>query len=189
MPFYCSILAFFLSASAAVAAPWVVDAQQSTLTFTGTQAGDAFHGSFSKFTPLIEFDPAHPERGSIHVTIDIASATIDDKTKQEALPTDDWFATAKFPPAEFQSTAIRDVGSDKIGIKMYEATGTLSIRGIQKTITLPFSLKQEGAMMDGFGTITLNRHDFGIGQGQWMSEQWVAYPVVVAFRIFAKPAK
>jgi polyisoprenoid-binding protein YceI len=181
--FHRTIIGFLLSASIAHAAAWNVDATNSTITFAGTQAGDAFHGSFKKFTPVIEFDPAHPERGKISVMVDITSATIDDKDKQAALPTDDWFAARQFPTAQFQSTAIRATTPHR-----YEAMGDLTLRGIRKPITLAFQLTPHGTASKADGSVTLNRGDFGIGQGQWATDQWIAYPVVVTFSIVATPA-
>ena len=185
MHFYRSLVVFFLSVSIAHAAIWNVDASHSSLTFTGMQAGDPFHGAFTKFTPVIEFDPAHPERGKIDVTVDIASATMDDKDKQASLPTDDWFAAAKFPKAEFHSTHIDRLTRPND----YELSGDLILRGIPKPVVVLFQLTPQGTATKAVGTVILNRHDFGVGQGQWVSDQWIAYPVTVNFRIVATAKK
>ncbi|PZP83542.1 MAG: polyisoprenoid-binding protein, partial [Azospirillum brasilense] len=129
-----------LAASTATAAPWAIDPARSTLSFTGTQAGDAFTGQFTKFSPVVEFDPAKPEAGHITVSVDMASARIDDKDKQESLPTEDWFFVEKFPTATFTSTKITQVGRDT---NTYLAEGTLSLRGISQPVQLPFSLEMQ----------------------------------------------
>ena len=183
--------AFLLISTAAHAAPWKVDATHSVLSFSGAQGGEALHGGFKTFTPVIAFDPAHPEAGKIDVTVDIASAFIDnDKDKNEALPTDDWFAAKKFPSAEFHSTAIRRVPVKKWvgpGV-LYSATGTLTIRGISKPVTLRFVLEDKGnGLFEARGDAQLKRNDFGVGQGaEWASGQWVAYPVALTFTVVAR---
>lgn len=168
------------------AAPWVVDSATSKLTFEGEQSGEKFKGGFSKFTPTIEFDPAHPEQGKIEVVIDIASVTVEGKDRQDALPTSDWFDVKKFPSATFKSTSIKATGSDKSGLMDYEAKGTLTIRGISKEATLNFWLKTSGNNAESRGTATLNRSDYGIGQGEWKSDAYIKFPVTVNFEIHAK---
>ncbi len=171
------------------AAPWVVDAARSRLTFTGEQTGEVFHGEFKKFTPVIEFDPAHPERATITVTIDMASATIEGKDRADALPTADWFAVSAFPTATFMARSINATGKDASGISNYRANGTITIRGLSRAVELPFSLKTEGSSGVARGEVTLNRRDFGVGQGRWASDEWVKYPVKVSFEIYAAPPK
>lgn len=176
------ILAISLSLAAlpAFAAPWVVD-PASTLTFTGTQAKDPFTGSFTKFTPVVEFDPAKPETAKITVTVDITSAKIDDKDKQDSLPTPDWFDTEKFPTATFTSTRVTSLSSSK----SYAAEGNLTLHGITKPVVLNFTFNEASGQATVDGTAKLQRNDFGVGSGQWKSDEWIGYPVDVKFHLIA----
>ncbi len=177
--------AFLLMATPAFAAPWNIDPVTSKLIFSGEQAGEKFEGSFPKFTSTINFDEAAPEKGRIHIAITMASFQIDGKDRMDALPTADWFDVKQFPFAEFTSENIRAKGSDKIGINNYIATGRLSIRGVTKEIELPFALKTVAKSTVARGEVTLNRKDFGIGQGRWADDQWIKYPVKVTYEIHA----
>lgn len=172
---------FSLAALPAFAAPWTVDASKSTLSFTGSQAGDAFTGHFTQFTPVVEFDPAKPEAAKITVTVDMGSATIDDKDKQDSLPTSDWFDTAKFPTATFTSTRVTALSSEKA----YLADGNLSLHGLTKPVQLKFSFTDQNGIATVDGTSQLNRSDFNVGSGQWKSDEWIAYPVEVKFHLVA----
>lgn len=174
-----------LLATPALAAPWKVDPTTSKLTFEAEQSGEKFQGEFKTFTPVIDLDPAHPETGKISVTVDMASAVIDDKDRNEALPTDDWFAVKQFPTATFTSTAIRSSGANKAGIPNYEATGDLTIRGVTKPAKLNFALKVTGKTAWAKGELILNRSDYGIGQGQWKTDTYIKYPVTVTYEINA----
>lgn len=180
----CLILAtaITLAALPALAAPWQVDASKSTLTFSGAQAGEAFTGQFTRFTPVVDFDPAKPETATITVTVDMGSATIDDKDKQDSLPTADWFDTTKFPTATFTSTRVTSLGSENA----YIAEGNLTLRGLTKPIQLKFSFAEKNGTATVDGSSQLNRRDFNVGSGQWASDEWIAYPVVVKFHLIAQ---
>ena len=170
-------------ASPALAASWTVDPAQSSLSFTGHQSDESFTGKFGEFHPDIDFSEAAPEKGHLHITIAMVSATVDGKDRADALPTKDWFNVAAFPTAEFTSTVIR-----RTGAHAYEATGMLSLHGVQKEIALPFTLSPSGTMTKAEGSVELSRNAFGIGTGQWASDQWIAYPVMVHYVIVASPA-
>lgn len=178
---FLALIPALLLASPAIAAPWVID-PASTLTFTGKQAGDAFTGSFTRFTPVVEFDPHHPERGKITVTVDMTQIALADKDKRESLPEEAWFFTQQFPTATFISTAIRRHEADA---HRFVAEGNLTIRGITKPISLHFFLEEKAPLTVADGTVTLNRKDFGIGQGEFSDDQWIAYPVAVKFHLIA----
>lgn len=175
-------LALTAAPGLALAATWTVDPAASTLTFTGKQANDAFTGSFTQFTPVVEFDPLKPESAKITVTVDIASATIDDKDKQDSLPTSDWFDAAKFPTATFTSTRVTSLSSQQ---GTYAAEGNLTLHGTTKPAILKFTFAETGGKATVDGTAELNRNDFGVGSGQWKSDEWIAYPVDVKFHLVA----
>lgn len=175
-----TLTALLLVASPAAAAPWIVDTAHSTLTFEGMQSGDAFHGSFKSFTPEIDFSETEPQKGSIRVSVDIASVTADTKDQSDALPTADWLNAKAFPKAEFISTSIIRTGEHA-----YAATGPLKLRGVSENITIPFTLLPEAGKMHAKGEFKLNRHDFNVGTGQWEKDTYVAYPVTVKFDLIA----
>lgn len=178
--------ALMLLALPAHAAPWVIE-PTSTLKFTGSQAGDAFTGEFTKFTPVVELDPAKPETGKITVTVDMASAIVkDDKDKTESMPQEEWFAIKQFPTATFTSKRITSLSSKQGG---YVAEGDLSIRGVTKAVVLPFTLSEKDGKTHAEGSVQLDRKDFGVGQGQWKDDKWIAYPVNVTFHLIATPGK
>lgn len=176
-------LTVMLLATSTHAAQWNVDKEQSTLTFTGAQAGEAFTGTFKNFTADIDLDPVQPQGGSIKVDVDMASASIaDDSEQNDALPTEDWFNIAKFPHATFTSTSIRKLGENK-----FEAQGNLTIRGVTKLAVLPFTLTPEGTATRALGTLGIMRQDYQLGGTQWADDKWIAYPVTVTYSILATP--
>ncbi len=163
---------------------WTVDPAKSRLGFSGTQTGAAFRGSFARYNAAIAFDPAHPEAAHIKVTVDLSSATTGDTQRDTALPGDDWFDIAHFPQATFTSDSIRKKSDGS-----YEAVGMLTLRGISRPLTLPFTLEINGASAHARGHAVLVRTAFGIGQGQWATDDYVALEVGVDIDIIATRPK
>ncbi|MBS1085994.1 YceI family protein [Gluconobacter sphaericus] len=170
----------FLAATPVFAVDWTIDPAHSTIGFAGTQTGNAFTGHFGKFDGTISFDPAHPEEGHAKITIDIASATTADKQRDGAMPGSDWFNVASFPTATFEARSFRAKGGNA-----YEAVGTLTIRGVSRPETLPFTLDISGQIAHAKGHLDLIRSAFGIGQGPWATGQWVALQVGVSIDVIA----
>ncbi len=166
----------------AQAADWIVDPTTSTIGFSGTQVGQPFTGHFKRFTATISFDPAHPEAGHALVLIETASAETGDPQRDEALPQADWFDSTAKGEARFEATRFVPKGKDA-----YDAVGTLTIRGVRRDVTLPFTLVIADGKAHATGHLTLVRTDFGVGQGDWASGQWVALEVGVDFDIHAHP--
>jgi polyisoprenoid-binding protein YceI len=169
----------------APAAPiWVVDKAASRLTFRAAVSGQNFDGVFKKWDAQIAFDPKNLKASHAAVTIDIASVVTGDPTRDQMLPTPDFFSVARFPKASFVTTAITQTGPDH-----YQAIGDLRIKGAVRRVTLPFTLTiaRDTAKMDG--ALTVDRGWFGIGQGQYASSDTVASNVVIMVRLAAKTGR
>ncbi len=173
--------AVLLAAGPAQAADWAIDPAVSRLGFAGKQNGEAFAGKFGHFSGTVAFDPAKPEAGRADIVIDMASAATGDTQRDEALPQAEWFNARKFPQGHFVATGFRSKGGDA-----YEATGKLSIRGISRDVTLPFTLAITGDTAHARGHLDLVRTSYGVGQGPWSSAQWVALEVGVDLDVVAK---
>ena len=170
-------------ATPSFAAPaWAVD-PASRLTFQGAMNGQAFTGTFKRWSAQIVFDPKALAASKAVVTVNVASAATGDADRDQAIPTDDWFAAGKFAQATFISRDFRDLGGGK-----YAADGDLTIRGVKKPITLPFTLAISGDTARMNGAIVLNRTAFGVGQGQWANEEVVAAKVTVNVALIAHRA-
>jgi polyisoprenoid-binding protein YceI len=175
------VLGTVLVASSARAAEWQVDPAKSWLGFTGTMAQAPFDGRFQRWRATISFDPAHPEQGHARVAIDMASAVTGDKQKDSALPGNDWFDVKTFPEAVFEVQSFRPNGTPST----YEAIATLTMRGVKMDLPTPLSIEVNGDTLRAKGRVSLLRSDFGVGQGQWTSAQWVAMEVATAFEVTA----
>ncbi|MCB2114390.1 MAG: YceI family protein [Parvularculaceae bacterium] len=159
---------------------WRVDKSASRLSFTATQTGKPFTGEFGDFNAVIDFDPDNLADAKISVIVKTGSARTGDRQRDDALPTGDWFAAAAFPEAAFVAGEVAAVGAGR-----YEARGDLTIRGESRPLILPFTVSIEGNRAVADGETSLIRTDFGVGQGEFASDEWVGFEVLVAFHIEA----
>jgi len=164
----------------AAAGTWIVDKATSWVGFTGTQTGKEFRGRFLAYDAAIELDPNNLAAAKIEVEIDMTSAKTGDKQRDDALPGKDWFAAAAFPKAHFRSRDVFATGSGT-----YEARGSLTIREVTRDLALPFRLSIDGNRASADGMVVLVRTDYGVGQGEFATGEWVGLDVKVSFHIEA----
>ena len=178
-------MAFALAAPAwaAPARVWTVDKTASKVAFSSSFDGGAFSGSFRGWDAAIRFDPANLAGSSVTATFDMTSAVTGDSGRDEALPQAEWFAAKQFPKATFTATAFKALGGNR-----YQAVGNLTMRGVTKPLTLPFTLVITGGVAKMNASVGLNRLAFGVGQGEWKTTEVVPGTVTVNISLTAKRA-
>lgn len=167
-----------LSPIAGAASPVItLVSPQSEVGFTIKQMGVPVSGRFKRFAVQTNFDPKSPQTSQVAMRFELASATISADADPE-LGKPDWFATAKFPQATFQSTGIKALGSGK-----FEVTGKLSIKGSSRDVVVPMQLAQAGGVSTVTGGLPIKRLDFKVGEGDWADTSFVANDVQVKFKL------
>lgn len=153
------------------------------MTFGYSQMNVKMDGSFGQLKATeLRFDPASPE--SAKVAIEIALDSVDagyDEANSE-LEKDEWLALAAHPLATFQSVQIEALGDNG-----YQVTGDLTIKGVTKTVTAPFTFQEDGDAGVFEGGFTFQRADFGVGEGEWKDFSIVANDIEITFQIVATP--
>lgn len=177
-------LAFAPSLALAAPAAWIVDKAASRLTFSSSVSGQAFTGTFRRWDAVIHFDPKDLVHSDVVATIDVTSAFTGNGDRDAELPDEDWFWTSHFPRASFVARNFRALGSGR-----YAANGVLSLRGVAKPLTLPFTLAITGASAKMNARVVLNRLAFGVGQGDWKSTDTVPAAVTVDVALTAHRAR
>jgi polyisoprenoid-binding protein YceI len=176
-----AIAAFAVAGSALAAPPaWTVNKAASRINFVSSFEGGGFVGQFDRWDAQIAFDAKDLANSKAVVTVQTASAKTGDGDRDEALPSNDWFASSKFATATFTSTGFKSVGGDN-----YQVTGNLSLKGVTKPVTLPFTLKVAGKSATADGTVNIDRSLFGIGQGQFKGGDSVPLSVQVKIHVVA----
>lgn len=175
------ILIFALCSSPAAATEWRVVKEESHIAFHGSMLGVAVTGYFTRFESLITFDPDNLQGAYLSIIIDMTAVDTAHDERDTALKLPEWFAVQSHAVATFTARKFRRTGSGT-----YEAAGSLTVKGISKRITLPFSLAIDGNTALVSGAVDLNRRDFNIGEGEWASDKLVAFDVRVDFEIAAR---
>ena len=178
-------------APAVLAAPatYRLDPAKSTLSFAFTQAGAHNKGRFDKFDVNLLFDAAQSQASRLDVVVQVSSLDTSDKDRDSTLRGADLFNAAKFPQAHFSATLFT-----RIDATHFEATGKLTIRDVTRDLRVPFTFAP-AAGGSGAGSMTgqvlIRRLEFGVGQGEWKSTEWVGDEVAVSFalRLVAAPAR
>src|SRR5258708_3693829 len=179
-----SLAALTVSAAASAAGPaaaYSADPQQSRLEFVGVQAGAEFKGTFHKFTADIQFAPDDLASSRFDVQIDLKSVDSMDKDRDTTIRGSDIFDVAHYPTAHYVTRSFTKTAAG------YTAVGALTLRGVTKDVPIEFQFSLAGAGAKLEGSAKLKRLDFGAGQGDWKSTEWVADAVKISFSLVLKP--
>jgi polyisoprenoid-binding protein YceI len=162
-------------------ASYTADPQKSRLEFTGVQAGADFKGTFHKFNAAVDFSPDAAASSRIDVQIDMNSVDSMDKDRDKTIRGSDIFDVAHWPTAHYVTRSVTKTATG------YSAVGALTLRGVTKDVTINFQFTPAAAGATLAGTAQLKRLDFGAGQGDWKSTEWVADAVKINFSLVLTP--
>lgn len=172
---YLIVLIGVLFCGTAAASCWTVVPAKSQLNFRVEQADGSLTGSFTKYAGRFCSDAG--ETPAVKVTVDLTSVQTGLPELDEALRGEDFFAMGQWPKGRFVSTRVvaGDAGD-------YSVTGTLQLRDKQQTLTVPVSFRPaaDGKSASLKTHFSLQRLDYGIGQGQWADTEWVGNTVTIS---------
>ena len=147
-----------------VTGTYTIDPAHSRIGFVARHAlVTKVRGNFNEFEGTLNLDVANPENSSADITIQVLSVDTRNAQRDEHLRTNDFFAPGEFPTITFKSTAVKQTGPET-----FDVTGDFTVRGVTKSITVPFEFT--GSATDPFGnervgfeaTTTINRGDYGV---------------------------
>ena len=143
---------------------YTVDPSHSRIGFVARHAMvTKVRGSFNEFEGVGYFDAEDPSRSRAELRIQAASIDTRNADRDGHLRSNDFFDMEQHPEITFRSTAVEQVSDDT-----YRVTGDLTVKGVTRPVTVPFTY--EGQATDPFGnsriglegSTTINRQDFGI---------------------------
>ncbi len=134
---------------------------------------EAINGSASGVSGTVTFDPANPGATTGKIGVDAATLTVPNPMMKEHLHGGMWMDVAKNKEITFEAKALKNVKTtgDKTTA---DATGTLTIKGVAKEVTIPITLtylkgklgqrvpKMEGDLLVIRANFTVKRSDYGI---------------------------
>ncbi len=120
------------------------------------------HGEFKDYDGVIIFNPEDMTKSSVNITIKVASISTDNQKRDNHLKSPDFFNAKQYPDITFKSTKISKTSDG------FTATGDLTIHGVTKEVTFPFTLA--GPVMGPMGherfgasaNLTINRQDYNV---------------------------
>jgi polyisoprenoid-binding protein YceI len=104
-----------------------------------------------------------------------------DKDRDTTIRGSDIFDVAHWATAHYVTRSFAKTATG------YAAVGTLTLRGVTKDVPIEFQFTKVAAGAKLEGSAKLKRLDFGAGQGDWKSTEWVADAVKITFSLVLKP--
>jgi polyisoprenoid-binding protein YceI len=155
--------------------------EESSLKFIATMNGAPLEGTFKDFTADIHFDQDKPDQSNITVEVNTGSVAVANDDVQENIKLPEWLSAGAFPKATFTCKKLSRNSQN------YSGDGELTLRGKTMPVKIEFQMEH----MDDYkaiasGSVTLHRHDFDVGEGQWAKDDVVKNEVKVQFRITAE---
>jgi polyisoprenoid-binding protein YceI len=158
-----------------------IDPAKSSLEFSFVQAGAQNKGKFTKFPVMFDASTDGASASRLEVSVDMGTLDTDDKERNDTLRGPDLFDVAKYTQAHFIATQIAKTATG------FDAVGKLTIRNVTRDQHVAFTLrttKEDGKSVAYLaGRTTVHRLDFGVGQGEWKSTEWVGNDVTVAYSV------
>lgn len=162
-PFLAAVL--FATTAWAQGSEWQIDPAHTTVGFTVRHMGISnVHGRFTKVSGTANIDDSDITKSSVNATMDIASITTGNDSRDNDLRSPNYFDAAQFPTMTFKSKSISKNGDNKLKI-----VGDLTIKGVTKEVTLDVDgpsapIKMGANQRRGLSaTTSINRKDFGVG--------------------------
>lgn len=158
--------AFALAAPTVAAETYEVDASHSLVAFGIKHLKVSnFYGRFNDVSGKIVVDQ-DPAKCSVEIKVKATSVDTANKDRDKHLRSPDFFSVEEFPDITFKSSAVKKAE------KGWEVTGTLTLHGVSKEITIQVEHTgngknpRSGATLAGFETwFTIKRSEYGMNYG------------------------
>lgn len=154
----------------AAATEWRIDSPHSSVYFDIRHIFSTVRGEFRDFSGTFHFDPDNLQESSMSFTIEAASIDTGNRNRNNHLRSDEFFHVSEYPEISFQGSTINHLQDEE-----YEVAGTLKVKDVSQTITVPFnyfgttkSPLEKNTIVAGFeGTFTINRLEYHVGTGKF----------------------
>jgi polyisoprenoid-binding protein YceI len=147
-----------LIAAISPAENWKADAANAQIDFTVEGIFGLVHGHFSGLQATIHFDEKDFSSSFFSASVEAKTVTTGISLRNSDLRNkEEWFNTDKYPTISFKSKKIEK------SAKGYRAIGELTIKGITKSVEIPFVFSRQASTGVFKGEFTLLRMDYRLG--------------------------
>lgn len=163
------LVGLILSFNALAADTYVVDGAHSSIGFSVKHMViNNVKGHFGEFAGTVIYDPDDASQFKADGTIQVKSIDTGIAARDEHLRSADFFDAGQYPEIRFAAKKVERQGA------VYSLTGDLTMHGVTREITLPFTVS--GPIVDMQGkkrigleaTTIINRKDYGINWSKVM---------------------
>jgi polyisoprenoid-binding protein YceI len=127
--------------------------------FSVHNAGIEITGTVGVATAQIKFDSNEPNPNTISATADPCTIQTGIAIRDKHLKRSDYFNVEKYNVITLTSKSIRKVGKNR-----FKGVFNLTIKGITKSVIIPFNLTHEDKFIIYRGEFEINRLDFNLGE-------------------------
>lgn len=137
---------------------------------------ESINGTATGISGKVSFDPANPQATKGKIEVAANTLHVGNPTMKEHLHGNMWMDVAKHPTLSFEIASLKNVKTAG-DVTTADAEGSLTIKGVTKTVTVPVKLtylkdklKARGGPKDGDLLVVrthfvIKRTDFGINAG------------------------
>jgi polyisoprenoid-binding protein YceI len=115
-------------------------------------------GVFEKMKGTVVFNEQDLAAASFNVSIDVASINCGNGMQNRHARSAKWFDAEQYPEITFVSTGAKRTATG------YETSGKLTMHGVTKDLTIPFTYTPSGTGGVFAGTFEVSRSAFGVGE-------------------------
>lgn len=127
---------------------------------TGEEAG-----IFKGLKGSIHFDEGNLATAAINVSIDVSSINTGNGLMNTHAKSAEWLDAAKFPQITYVAGKVVKTAAG------YEANGSLTMHGVTKPLTMPFTFQHTAAGGLFHATFKVSRLDYGVGKAGDLDEK------------------
>lgn len=144
---------------------WKIDPTHSHVSFAvRVLSVSTTRGRFHALRGHLHIDEQNPANSWVEAEVEAASIDTHIKLRDAHLRSAAFFDVKQYPTISFTSTNVEHVGGQN-----YQVTGNLSMHGVTKPITFDVAYRGQSTLMGArtglTAKATINRNDFGVGQG------------------------
>lgn len=133
----------------------------SSVKFTIKNFGLNVTGNFTGLKGEIKYAANNPDATNFKVSVDANTINTGISARDNHLKKEEYFNVAKYTTLHFASTKVAAAANGGAMV----LTGTLTINGISKEVTFPFTVSPHGNDLLFKGSFGINRRDFKVGGG------------------------
>lgn len=144
------------------------------VTFKIKNAGLTVDGSFTGLTADIKFDSRDITSCFIEAGIDVNTINTGITMRNNHLKEEEYFNATKYPRIILQS-----VSFTKENDGTFKGLFKLTMKGITKTVSIPFSYTETGNEATFKGSFSINRRDYNVGGSSWTMSDNATVTIIV----------